>query len=187
MARVRILKNEEAPPESKEFLEKIEGNGAVVLNLYRTLAHSPSTLSNFVKLGNVLLDHAELPPKFRELAILRIATLSGSEYEFNQHVPIALEFGVTQEQIDDIHQWPDSPHFDKGERAVLAYTDQVTLNIRVSDRIFNMLHKYLSDRSIVELTTTIGYWGMIARVLEPLEVELDDNLAGSAEKLLGKQ
>ena len=185
MARVRILQNEEAPAKSKAFLEKIEENGAAVLNLYRTLAHSPSTLTNTVKLGKVLLDQAELSPQLREMVILRIAILLGSQYEWNQHVPIALGAGVTQQQIDSIHIWPESEHFDKKERAVLRYADQVTLNIRATDRAFGTLHRYLSERSIVELTASIGYWGMIARLLEPLEVEMDEFAAGSAERLYG--
>ncbi len=187
MTRVRMLQNEEAPLESRELLEKIEKNGAEVLNLYRTIAHSPSTLSSFLKLGNVLLDQTELSPKFRELAILRIAILMGSEYEWEQHVPIALEVGINQEQIDDIHEWPESDNFDKAEKAVLAYTDQVTLNIKASDRVFRSIRKHLSERSIVELTITIGYWGMIARVLGPLEVDVDKQSAGSIKKLMGKK
>ncbi|MFO8102494.1 MAG: carboxymuconolactone decarboxylase family protein [Dehalococcoidia bacterium] len=187
MARVRLLQNEEAPAESEEFLRKIEQNGATVLNLYRTLAHSPSTLSNFVKLGNGLFDQAELPPKIREITILRIATLLGSEYELNQHVPIALEAGVTREQIENIHEWAESPHFNKDEKAALGYADQVTINVRVNDRVFRMLRRYFSERSIVELTVAIGYWGMVARVLQSLEVESDANVAGSAAKLFGKR
>lgn len=185
MARIRILQNDEAPPESKAFLENVEKNGAAVLNLYRALAHSPSAFSSFVKLGNGLLTHTELPPKYRELVILRIAILAGSQYEWHQHVPVALEAGVSQEQVDTIHEWAESDHFDKVEKAILRYCDQVTLNVRASDRTFRVLHKHLSDRSIVELTMTIGYWGMIARILEPLEVDMDDTSVSGTQELTG--
>ncbi len=187
MARIKMLQNDEAPPESKAFMENVEKNGALVLNLYRTLAHSPSALSNFVKLGHGLLAQTELSPKFREIVILRIAVLSGSQYEWHQHATMALEVGVTQEQIDSIHEWAESDHFDKVEKAILRYCDQVTLNIKTSDRTFRVLHRYLNDRSIVELTMTIGYWGMIARILEPLEIELDDNVISTRENLTGKR
>jgi alkylhydroperoxidase family enzyme len=187
MPRIRLLQNEEAPPQSRELFEKIEGNGATVLNLYRTLAHSPSTITSFIKLGNVLLNKAELSAKLRELAIMRIANLLGSEYEWTQHLPIALEVGVTKEQIDNVHQWEESTFFDEKEQAVLRYTDTITLNVEVKDIIFEELQKYLNERQIVELTVSIGYWGLVAKVLVPLQIEVEDRSVGSAGDLLGKR
>ena len=100
MAHVRLLQKEEAQPKAREIYDKIEQSGARVLNLYRALAHNPDVLRNFTRLGNSLLAKAELSPKLRELVILRIAKLSGSEYEWAQHYPIALEVGVTHEQTE---------------------------------------------------------------------------------------
>ncbi len=187
MARVKLLKNSEAPPKSKEFFQKVEGNGATVLNLYRAVANSPATISNFVKLGSVLLNQADLSPKHRELAILRVAILSGSEYELAQHTSIALEAGITQEQLDELHLWEESSCFSKEEKSILRYTDEVTINVKVSDETFSELGEYLNEQSIVELTMSIGYWGMIARVLVPLEVDMEEAAIGSSRDLLGKQ
>ncbi len=186
MARVRLLTNNESPPKTRELFEKIENNGATVLNLYRAVGHSPSTISSFIKLGNVLLNHAELPARIRELAILRIANLAGSEYEWKQHVPIATEVGISSQQIDEIHQWKSSEAFSDEEQAILQYTDEVTIGVAVEDDTFAALQKYLGERSIVELTISIAYWGMIARVLVPLDIELEEHSVGSATDLLGK-
>ena len=187
MARVRLLQTEEAPSETRELFQKIEKNGARVLNLYRAVGNSPSTMPGFLKLGNSLLNRAELSPRLRELAILRVAKLSGSEYEWTQHVPIALEVGVSQQQIDEIHTWKESASFGDDERAILQYTDEVALDVKVSDETFESLRKYLSERSIVELTISVGYWGMIARVLVPLEIEIEEHSVGSASDLLGRR
>ena len=187
MARVRLLQNDEAPPKTKELFGKIESNGATVLNLYRAVGHSPSTISSFIKLGNVLLNQAELPARLRELAILRIAKLAGSDYEWKQHVPIATEIGINSQQIEEIGHWKGSKVFSDEERAVLRYTDEVAIDVAVQDDTFSALQKHLSERSIVELTISIAYWGMIARVLVPLNIELEERSVGSATDLLGKQ
>ena len=187
MARVRLLQNNEAPLKTKELFEKIENNGATVLNLYRAVGHSPSTISSFIKLGNVLLNHAELPARFRELVILRIASLAGSEYEWKQHVPIAAEVGINSQQINEISQWNASSAFTDEEKAILQYTDEVAIHITVKDNTFAALRKHLSERSIVELTVSIAYWGLIARVLVPLDIELEEHSVGSSSDLLGKQ
>jgi len=186
MARVRLLQNEEAPQESRELLEKITANGAAVLNLYRVAAHSPGALPGFIKLGHSLMSKAELSPRLRELAILRIASLLDSGYEWDQHVPIALETGITREQMSDIHLWEESARFSAEEKAVLRYTDEVTLKVQVKDRTFEEMRRYLSERSAVELTLSIGYWGMIARTLVSLDIDMDEHSAGSARNLLGQ-
>jgi alkylhydroperoxidase family enzyme len=80
---------------------------------------------------------------------------------------------VRAEQIDALHNWEDSGKFDEQERAVLQYTDEVTQNIRVRDDTFAAVRSFLNEEGIVELTTTIGYYGMVCRILEALQVEIE--------------
>ncbi|MFO8009797.1 MAG: carboxymuconolactone decarboxylase family protein [Dehalococcoidia bacterium] len=186
MARIRLLRDHEAPEDTREIFRKIEANGAKVLNLYRAVGHSPSTVSTFIKLGNVLLNRTVLPPHLRELAILRIATLLECGYEWTQHEPIARGAGITESQLNDVARWDSADSFSEVERAVLRYTDEVTLNNKVSDETFSGLERHLDERDLVELTLAIGYWGMIARVLVPLEIEVEDKSIGSTGDLLGR-
>src|SRR4030042_6708912 len=111
MSRVKLLENDQTGPEVNEMFGKIEKSGARILNLYRAIAHSPAGARNFIKFGNALLTKTSLSPKLRELAILRIAKLTGSEYEGAQHIAIALESGVSQQQANDIAQWKESRTF----------------------------------------------------------------------------
>jgi len=171
--RVNMVLKRDSSGQIKKVFGTNGQNGKSAEGLYRTLAHSPLTLKNLMKLESDLSHKAKLPPKLRELIILRISILAGSRYEWNQHQSIALNAGATQEQIDTIHEWPESKHFDSQEKAVLRYVDQVTLNIRATDRTFRMLRKYFNDRTIIELTATIGFWGMIVRLVEPLEIQSD--------------
>ena len=44
-----------------------------------------------------------------------------------------------------------------------------------------------NEQAIVELTIAIGYYGMLARLLIPLQVEVDEISAGSASELIGRR
>jgi 4-carboxymuconolactone decarboxylase len=187
MTRVEMIQKNQASPEVKELYSKLEKNGTRILNLYKVLAHNSHVLRNFLRLGNSLLTRAELSPKLRELAILRIAHLAGSEYEWTQHYPIALEMGVSHEQAKAISHWSDSTDFADEENAVLQYTDEVTQNVEVKDETFRALRQYLSEQKIVELTLSIGYWGMVARLLVPLQVDIDIQSISSAKELMGNR
>jgi len=187
MARVRLIQKEQASPEVKEIFQKIEDNGARILNLYKVAAHSPKVFLNLIRLGNSVIGRMKLSPRLREIVILRVATLAGSEYEWAQHTPVALQVGVTQKQIDAISDWKNSSEFSNEERAVLQYTDEVAQNVKVTDQTFNTLKSYFNEQIIVELTITIGYYGMLARLLVPLQVEVDEISAGSASELIGRR
>ncbi len=188
MARVPLVEKEQASDKVKEVYQKVEDNGARVINLFKALANSPTNiLLNVIRLGHSIIGQSGLPPKLRELAILRVARLSGSEYEWQQHVALALEVGAKQEQIDAISNWQNSSQFNDEERTVLQYTDEVARKVSVSDQTFQALKKLLSDQTIVELTVTIGYYGMLARVLVPLQVEVDESHIGSVGELIGRR
>jgi len=188
MARVPLVEKEQASDKIREVYQKVEDNGARVINLFKALANSPTNiLLNVIRLGHSIIGQTGLPPKLRELAILRVAKLSGSEYEWQQHVALALEVGAKQEQIDAISDWQNSSKFSDEERAVLQYTDEVAGKVSVTDQTFHALKKFLSDRTIVELTVTIGYYGMLAQVLVPLQVEVDESHIGSLSELIGRR
>lgn len=175
MARVSIPSKDQVSHELKDVFQSMERRGGQVLNVFKVMAHCPRVGKEFLRLGNAILFKGSLAPKFRELAILRVGDLAEATYEWTQHVPIGLEAGLTNEQIKTLHRWKDSPLFNVQERAVLQYTDEVAQNIRVSEETFKAVKDFLTEEQIVELTTTIGYYGMVSRILEALEIELEEN------------
>jgi alkylhydroperoxidase family enzyme len=173
MARVTLVQKETAQPDVKDLFQKIENGGNRILNLHKAIGHSPKVTRDFIRLGNTLLFKAALPEKLRELAILRVAALTDAHYEWTQHVRVALRTGVPQAQIDAIRYWKSSASFNDQERIVLQFTDEETLNVHVSDETFTQAKQSLGEQAVVELTITIGYYGMVSRILETLQVELE--------------
>jgi alkylhydroperoxidase family enzyme len=173
MPRLPLLPLEQMPEKTRNMITggKSELSG---LNINKMMAHAENSVRHFMRLGNSLLTRAQLDARLRELAILRVATLCRSHYEWYQHEILARQVGVTEEQIEAVKQGPDSPVFNDPERAVLQYTEEVTLNVKSTDETFNEVAKHLSHREIVELTLTIGFYNLVARFLENTEVEIED-------------
>ena len=173
MARVRLLEKEDVDPMVKEIYQKVEDSGNEVINLLKALAHSPKICRDWNRLGITLLLKGQLSPKLRELAILRVGVLAKANYEWTKHVPMAMAAGAIQEQIDSLPEWVNSKEFNEQERAVLRYNDEVSQDIRASDDTFSKIREFLTEREIIELTVTIGYYGMVCRTLESLQIELE--------------
>lgn len=175
MARIPLVEKADAAPRVADYYAKLEEGGFQVLNIYKALGNCPQFVPDFFKLGNRILFQGKLDPKLRELAILRVGYLAEAPYEYTKHEAIALKSGVSQRQVDDLRQWSGSSAYDEAERAVLQYTDEVSRGYRASDEAFADVRQHLDDGQVVELTVTIGYYEMICRVLEALQVDVEDD------------
>jgi alkylhydroperoxidase family enzyme len=165
--------------ELRDLYERLSqgGLGLGVLNLFKVLAHNPTLLRSYLRFGTVFFgDAMALSPRLREIAVLRIGQLTGSEYEFAQHVRVARMVGLSDEEIASLQDYDETELFSDLERAVIRYTDAVSsLSPDVSE-LGRGLKRWLSERELMELTFAIGHWNMVARVLVPLEVALDEAL-----------
>ena len=90
MTRIAMKNEELASPEFQEYFRSVRERGLEVLNLYKMMAHSPEIGLQFLRLGSVILFKGIIPPKLRELAIVRVGILNKANYEYTQHVRIAL-------------------------------------------------------------------------------------------------
>jgi 4-carboxymuconolactone decarboxylase len=171
MALLPYVDESKASDKTREIL----GNTPRKLNVARMIANaSDAVFQNFSRLGNSLMTRGKLDKKLREIAILRNARVCNSLYEYTQHLPIAKAAGVSEAQIAAIDQWQDAQCFDELERLVLALVDEVARNVKGSPATVEALKRHLGAGEIVELIMAIGFWGMVARVLETTEVELED-------------
>lgn len=171
MARLKLLEKSDVDPDTRELFQKQEDSSGRILNLFKVLAHSPKIVRDWSRMGTTLLRKGKLADDMRELAIIRVGELANSDYELTAHRAIGLNAGLSQEQIQDVANWQDSSNFNEIERALLKYTDEVAIDIRASDETFAELQRHFDSQEIVELTVSIGYYGMVVRVLEPLQVD----------------
>jgi alkylhydroperoxidase family enzyme len=159
----------------------------VKLNIFRMMAHAEANMIPAMRFANSILHKQKLSHIGRELLILQVAKIEGGEYEWRQHVPIALGVGVAQAQIDALERGDHAaPAFSEAERALLAFGREVVENVRVPDAVFAAMRRHFSDREIVESIFTIGCYMMMARLTEATETDLDP-AAGMAVFDAGKK
>lgn len=172
MARVKLLQPDDLPDHS-ELVERIrKGRRGNVINVYKTLLHTPDVASVWLDLVNVVRWKVDLEGRLREIVIVRVGYLNRCAYVVNQHVPeLTAPEGLTQEQCDALVDWRPSPFFDARERAALAYADAMTRDIDVPDDVFAELRKHFNERQIVELTVLIGTYNMHTRVGQALQID----------------
>jgi 4-carboxymuconolactone decarboxylase len=172
MARVKLIQPEERPDQSA-LIERIrKGRRGTVINVYKTLLHSPDIASVWLDLVNVVRWKVDLDGRLREIVIVRVGYLNRCAYVVKQHVPeLTTPEGLTKEECAALRDWRASAFFSERERATLAYADAVTRDIDVPEAVFAELRKHFSERQIVELTVLIGAYNMHTRVGQALQID----------------
>lgn len=162
-------------PDPAELDDKVRTRLAQLppLNILRILSHAQGNFIPFLAMGSSILSEQSLDGKLRELAILRVAHLTGAHYEWTQHVPIAKQCGASDAQVAAIAEGAGAAAFNDLENKTLAFTDELTTKVRVSDATFQALAALLPPRQLVELTLAAAFYGLAARVMEVFEIELE--------------
>ncbi|MGB7480694.1 MAG: carboxymuconolactone decarboxylase family protein [Burkholderiaceae bacterium] len=176
MARLTMIPPRPDDPALKPVLEKLialRGPDFELPNLYRTLGISPPMLRAWIDFAWPLRLHASSSRKTRELMILRGAQVSGTDYEWAHHVSLALEIGVTQQQIDALSEWRESPIFTAQEKAAIRLAEEVTEGPGASAECIEALKKQFGDAEVVELVLTACFYVCVGRFLTSMDVELE--------------
>ena len=160
----------EFEPVLKKRLEELWGTPP---NLYRALANHPSIIAAWTEFANTLRNGTRTPRALRELVILRGSQVAGSEYEWAHHLRMARKAGVREAQIAALASWRASPEFDAKEKAALALAEAVTEG-RVSDEVYREATRHFDHHDYVELAVIAGFYAMVARVLDAMGVQLED-------------
>ena len=170
MPRVPLVPQETHDAVLRPIFEVFTTSNRDVPDLYRALGNAPTLLKAWTDFAWPLRHEATTPRSLRELAILRVAQMTGADFEWKAHSAFALKNGATQQQLDELEAWRVSTNFSDDERAVLALTEQLTTNLSVDDETFAPLHERWNAAEIVELILTVSFYSCVSRVLNSLQI-----------------
>jgi alkylhydroperoxidase family enzyme len=167
MARVEYSDPAKHNERTRELLGKNRN-----ANIFRMMAHSPSYLEQYCRLGGAIRHKGELDPIVRELAITRTGILCEAPYEIIAHKRIGKNVGVTDEQNAALDNWQSATCFDEVQRAALAFADEIVKLKKPTDATFNAIASKLTPGALVELQLSVGFYIMTSKFLETFGIDM---------------
>lgn len=149
-----------------------------VFNIFRTMANHPDLMRRWLVFGNHILGKSTLPPRERELVILRIGYLCQSGYEWGQHVLIARQAGMTDDEIRSAQTGPNTLGLPPLDRLLLAATDELRADAHVRDATWAGLAEHLDTQQLMDLVFTVGQYNLVSMALNSFGVQADAGLPG---------
>lgn len=140
-----------------------------------TLLHAPAIADGWASFLGAVRNKSSLPADIRETAILRVAVLTGSKYEVNEHTPYAQRVGVRERGLREIFEGrklakSEGEGLSEQQWVTVRFAEVMTKDIIVSDEVFKGVRNFLNDKQVVELTATVAAINCAARFLRALDV-----------------
>ncbi|MGN7753059.1 carboxymuconolactone decarboxylase family protein [Sinorhizobium sp. 22678] len=118
-----------------------------------------------------------IEPRLIHLIKLRASQINGCAYCVDMHTKEARHSGLSQQWINLVCVWRESPHFDKRERAVLGWTEALTnvAETRAPDDAYEALKAHFNEEEMTKITVAIGainVWNRLCvgfRALPPID------------------
>jgi AhpD family alkylhydroperoxidase len=125
----------------------------------------------FASLSGRVHSASHLSTRTRELVVLRVASLLGAAYEWQQHQVAARRAGVTDEDIDAIRAG-NLGSFDDADRAALAFAAAVE-GRQVDDAGWAEARAHFSEIELTDLAMLAAFYGLASRLVLALDVDLE--------------
>jgi 4-carboxymuconolactone decarboxylase len=105
-----------------------------------------------------------MPERYKVLGELRAAMVVGCEFCVDIGSMLALQSGLTEDEMKDLIDWEASERFDEKDKLVLAYADAISRTpVDVPDETFEGLRRHFDEKQLVELTAAIAWENWRAR------------------------
>jgi alkylhydroperoxidase family enzyme len=173
MARVPYLDGDDVPEAYGAVFDR---NRAGATNLYGALANNPPLLDAFVDFARTCWDESGLDEAERELVVLTVARQTHADYEWHQHVPLALGAGLSEADVRAVRE---GRYDDLGDRreALASYAAAVA-SASVDDALHRALAERVDDRAVVGVTLLAAVYTGLARLLDALAVGPEESFVG---------
>lgn len=123
-----------------------------------------------------------LPPRDRQLAILRTAWLLQAPYEWSQHVDVSKKAGITSEEIERATVGSTAEGWTEHEAAILRAAEELREDVMVSDETWEELARTFDERQLFQLLVLIGQFTATAYYQNSMRLRLERGKQGLAAR-----
>jgi len=145
------------------------------INLFKVLMQHPKLARSWAPFANDIIYEHTLPAREREILILRIGWLNQAQYEWEQHVLMGKNAGLTDDEIGRITKGPKAG-WDRHHAALIQAADDLFENSTVSDATWQTLSARYNAEQMMDAVFTISQYNLVSWVLNSFGVPLDDFL-----------
>jgi 4-carboxymuconolactone decarboxylase len=129
---------------------------------FNAMLVSPGVGLALQDLGAAVRYRTGLSDRAREIAILALAMLRSSDFEWYAHERVGRRAGLTEEELDSLLVGADPPSLSPTEKALLRTTRALATDADLDDEAFMAAEAALGREQLAELIVLVGYYDLLA-------------------------
>jgi alkylhydroperoxidase family enzyme len=147
-----------------------------------TVMHHPSIFRHQMALSVELNGCGTIPPRERELVVLRTTWLCRAPYAWGQHVENARHFGIATKEVERVTHGSSADGWSEHEAALLRAVEELLGDQSICDQIWDKLAQTWSDQQLIELPVLVGLYFTFAMQHNSIRVGLPQGNRGLHER-----
>jgi 4-carboxymuconolactone decarboxylase len=173
MARIPPVNRERIKEELRPIFDEVAaGPGGVGTGPMSVLKNSPEMALRATPLFSYVRNESTVPKKLRELAMLVTARAMDCPYIWNAHAAFGRQEGLSDALVDALRDNKPLPPMPSDEAAIINYGMELFKTRRVRQETFQAVLDLLGTQGLVELTTLMGFYGLLAFNANAVELDL---------------
>ena len=170
--RIDPVSDDQATDEQREVLAAA-AIGRSPLNVQRTIATYPELARARQDFTTHIMRQSSLPPRDREILILRTGWNCQSEYEFAQHSRFGRSVGLSDEEIRRVVLGPGADGWDDFEATLLRAADELHNDAFITDDTWSALAERYSTKQLMDVVFTVGQYHIVSMALNSFGVQFE--------------
>jgi len=175
--RIQPLQKDELTTEQLGLLNQFAPRASDT-NVFRTLIRYPKSFERKLPFDIYIQREITLPPRDKELLILRTGWLCQAEYEWAAHAISGRRAGLTDQEILRITIGAKAEGWGSFDATLLQAVDELHKDAFISDSTWVALSKQYTEQQIMDLILTVGQYHMISMILNSFGVQLQEGAIG---------
>jgi 4-carboxymuconolactone decarboxylase len=158
------------------FDEVSSGAGGVGSGPMSVLKYSPEMARRALPLFQYVRNESILPQRVRELAMLTTARANDCPYIWHAHATLGRQAGLPDALVDALRDRMPLPPMTEEEAVVIRLGMEFFQTHRISQETFDVALQQFGPQGLVELTTLMGFYAMLAFNANAVDLGLPKNL-----------
>jgi len=150
-------------------------SGSYIVHVMRMAANAPASTKALVDLAQSILFYSSFDPRKREIAVLRVAQMTHSVYEWTHHVGVGKHFKISDEEVEIIRTEEPVVSLDEEGNLLCRVADENSRDVRLSDDALAKVLERYGAQGATELILCVSYFNFLSRFLESTRVELENS------------
>jgi alkylhydroperoxidase family enzyme len=174
---VPLVDDEEFSAPFRKSAERVSGRVGLVANNVRAMANSPELGATMRQFLDDVWDQGELPKPLKALIRHKVSNINACLYCSAHQIRVMQSQGVETDKIDNMDDYRSHPAFSDKERAVLAYSEALTLDAgTIPEDVVAKFVELTTAQERIEVTIVAAAMGLLNRLNDGLRVPLEESM-----------